>query len=54
VEQLKEELNAKGANLKFNDTNWRKGGLQQRRNELLKENNFYNQLYCGCEFSVSL
>lgn len=31
--------------------NWRKGGLQQRRNELLKENNFYNQLYCGCEFS---
>lgn len=35
----------------FNDRNWRKGGLQQRRNELLKENAFYNQLYCGCEFS---
>ncbi len=34
------------------DRNWRKGGLQQRRNELLKENNFYNQLYCGCEFSM--
>ncbi len=32
--------------------NWRKGGLQQRRNELLKENGFYNQLYCGCEYSV--
>ena len=32
--------------------NWRKGGLQQRRNELLKENGFYNQLYCGCEFSL--
>ena len=32
--------------------NWRKGGLQQRRNELLKENCFYNQLYCGCEFSM--
>ncbi len=32
--------------------NWRKGGLQQRRNELLKENGFYNQLYCGCEFSM--
>lgn len=31
--------------------NWRKGGLQQRRNELLREHNFYNQLYCGCEFS---
>lgn len=34
------------------DKNWRKGGLQQRRNELLKENGFYNQLYCGCEFSM--
>ncbi len=31
--------------------NWRKGGLQERRNQLLKEYNFYNQLYCGCEFS---
>lgn len=33
--------------------NWRKGGLQQRRNELLRENGFYNQLYCGCEFSMT-
>lgn len=32
--------------------NWRKGGLQQRRGELIKENGFYNQLYCGCEFSI--
>lgn len=38
--------------VKFWDRNWRKGGLQQRRNELLRENNFYNQLYCGCEFSM--
>lgn len=35
----------------FDGRNWRKGGLQQRRNELLKQNGFYNQLYCGCEFS---
>lgn len=35
----------------FWEQNWRKGGLQNRRNELLKENNFYNQQYCGCEFS---
>ena len=34
------------------DQNWRKGGLQERRNEILKEENFYNQLYCGCEFSI--
>lgn len=31
--------------------NWRKDGLQDRRNALLKEYNFYNQQYCGCEFS---
>ena len=32
--------------------NWRKGGLQERRNQLLKEYVFYNQQYCGCEFSM--
>lgn len=31
--------------------NWRKGGLYERRNQLLKEYQFYNQQYCGCEFS---
>ena len=41
-----------GKIVRFDDRNWRKGGLQQRRNELLKENGFYNQLYCGCEFSL--
>ena len=32
--------------------NWRKGGLQERRNQLLKEYGFYNQQYCACEFSM--
>ena len=32
--------------------NWRKGGLSDRRNQLLKEYAFYNQQYCGCEFSM--
>ncbi|MBR3407309.1 MAG: epoxyqueuosine reductase QueH [Paludibacteraceae bacterium] len=32
--------------------NWRKGGLQQRRNQLLRQYDFYNQQYCGCEFSI--
>ena len=32
--------------------NWRKDGLQERRNQLLKEFDFYNQTYCGCEFSM--
>ena len=36
----------------FWEQNWRKGGLQDRRNQLLKEYDFYNQLYCGCEFSM--
>jgi hypothetical protein len=33
--------------------NWRKGGLQDRRNQLLREYQFYNQQYCGCEFSMN-
>ncbi len=32
--------------------NWRKGGLQERRNQLLQQYHFYNQQYCGCEFSA--
>ena len=34
------------------DQNWRKNGLQERRNQIIKEYDFYNQLYCGCEFSM--
>ena len=49
VKKVSEET---GKTVRFDDRNWRKGGLQQRRNELLKENGFYNQLYCGCEFSL--
>ena len=36
----------------FWEQNWRKGGLQERRNQLLRQYAFYNQLYCGCEFSM--
>lgn len=31
--------------------NWRKGGLSERRREIIKEYDFYNQQYCGCEYS---
>ena len=54
-----EQINAAGsaAALKYDVTfwaqNWRKDGLQERRNALLKEYGFYNQRYCGCEFSNS-
>lgn len=38
----------------FWDQNWRIGGLQDRRNELIKQYGFYNQIYCGCEFSFRM
>ncbi len=31
--------------------NWRKGGLQPRRAEIIREQAFYNQTFCGCEYS---
>ncbi len=36
----------------FWDQNWRKGGLSERRAAIIREYNFYNQRYCGCEFSM--
>lgn len=33
------------------EKNWRKGGLYERRNLLAKQ--FYNQQYCGCEYSMN-
>jgi len=36
----------------FWEQNWRKGGLSERRRQLLEEYQFYNQQYCGCEFSM--
>ena len=34
--------------------NWRKGGMQERRNFLIKSRALYNQTWCGCEFSHRL
>jgi predicted adenine nucleotide alpha hydrolase (AANH) superfamily ATPase len=38
--------------VRFWDKDWKKGGLTERRKVLLQENGFYNQRYCGCEFSI--
>lgn len=38
--------------LVFWDRNWRQGGLQERRGQIIREQAFYNQRYCGCEFSI--
>ena len=35
------------------DRNWRKGGLSERRAQIIRDYGFYNQRYCGCEFSMS-
>ena len=34
--------------------NWRKGGLSERRTAIIKQYNFYEQKYCGCEFSMKM
>ena len=54
-----EQINAAGlwaaeqvGDVQFWAQNWRKDGLQERRNVLLKQYNFYNQQYCGCEYSM--
>lgn len=31
--------------------NWRKDGLQELRQQIIAEEGFYNQTYCGCLFS---
>ena len=41
-----------GRELVWWEQNWRKGGLQERRNQIIREYGFYNQTWCGCEFSV--
>ena len=46
------DVGCKMPDVHFWAQNWRKEGLQERRNALLKEYGFYNQQYCGCEFSV--
>lgn len=51
-EKAAEDVGCKMLDVHFWAQNWRKDGLQERRNTLLKEYAFYNQQYCGCEFSM--
>ena len=53
VESLPEEDGSPVVSPVFWTNNWRKGGLQERRLQIIKEYDFYNQQYCGCEFSMS-
>ncbi len=45
-------LAVKDTNVVWWGQNWRKGGLQERRNFLIKSCALYNQTWCGCEFSA--
>ena len=36
----------------FWEQNWRRGGLTERRAAIIRRYAFYNQLYCGCEYSM--
>ena len=51
-EKAAEDVGCKILDVHFWAQNWRKDGLQERRNTLLKEYALYNQQYCGCEFSM--
>lgn len=52
VQQAGQKAQEAVSGVTFWGQNWRKGGLQTRRDYLIKELGIYNQTYCGCEFSV--
>jgi len=52
IQEAGETAAAMFPNLVFWAYNWRKGGLSERRNELVRIYGFYTQPFCGCEFSV--
>lgn len=45
------QLAAEQAQIPYDETNWRKGGLEELRRALNQEMQLYNQSYCGCVFS---
>lgn len=51
VMQAVNDENPVGHDVLFWPQNWRKGGLQERRSQIICEQRFYNQTWCGCEFS---
>lgn len=52
IEEAGKWATSQVSGVEFWAKNWRKDGLQERRRILLAENKFYNQVYCGCEFSM--
>lgn len=42
---------SKHTNIPYIEIEGRKNGMQEKRSQLIKELNLYNQIYCGCIFS---
>ena len=42
---------AEQSGMVYDETNWRKGGLEELRRALIAEMNLYKQNYCGCRYS---
>ena len=56
LEQIEEAgrfAEAQFSDVIFWNQNWRRGGLSERRIEIIDKYGFYNQKFCGCEFSVT-
>lgn len=52
IREAAEEAARLVTGVRYWDMNWKKGGLQNRRSEIIRSEGFYNQLWCGCEFSM--
>lgn len=52
VNQCGEKVARQFPNLTYWDYNWRKDGGGQRMYELARRENFYQQTYCGCPYSM--
>ena len=48
-EQVNRAANRAGGQGLYEETNWRKNGLQELAAELKTELSLYNQMYCGCK-----
>lgn len=47
INALAEEI-SNAEEFPYDFTNWRKGGLQEKTNKIIKQMNLYCQNYCGC------
>ena len=49
LDQINQAAVLAGGNKLYDFANWRKNGMQELRQNLIKELNLYSQNYCGCK-----